>query len=193
VGPGNLADGGQDEPGHVLDTAEPPAPARANQPIDLITVKAAAELLGRTDRTVRRWINDSALQGHMVDGQWMVSEADVSALVQDTSDRTSDPEPVTAMVPIEALGVLMAELANASRDRARDAERAGRAEERERFQTDRRRETEAELERIRQELRDAVRQRDVAEAEATMLRSAPVVTAGPPRPERRRRWRRRDG
>jgi excisionase family DNA binding protein len=170
----------------------PEAAATSSEPVpdDLMSVRDAAGLVGKTDRTVRRWISGGELRHWEVDGARMVSRADVTALAPSVSGPDADSdrtEPGVALVPVSELGPLFDAVAEAGRARAGDAERAGRAEEREGFERTLRQEAQAERDRLREELRQATADRDSARAEADRLRleNAELRAEAAEKPQRR--------
>lgn len=181
----------------------PPGPSTGAQPAGeapaatdtdpLLTVREAARLVGRTDRTVRRWIEKGDLPAVPVDGRMMVKTSDMAGRESDivsTAPKTDGGGP-SGLIPVSELAELFARLAEAQRDTVVATERAGRAEEREGFQSERRSEVEAERDRLRDELADA--QRRLAAAEAINARHDAVRAAAETAPEQpgpapRRRW-----
>lgn len=177
-----------DGPTTEVEGAPPAAP---DLPDDLVTISVAADLAGKTDRTVRRWVSNGELRHWEVDGQRMVSRADVTAKGPSVSGPSADGDrtsPGAGLVPVSELGPLFDAVAEAGRARAGDAERAGRAEERESFERRQRQEAEAERDRLRAELRDAVAARDNATAEADRLRLELAECRAAAASTPRRRW-----
>jgi excisionase family DNA binding protein len=169
---------------------------------ELIPVREAAKVAGKTDRTVRRWISDGLLPAETIDGQYMVKRSDVTALTTDTSDRTSADEPAeqgAAMVPISALSDVLQQMANAQSDAMALASRAGAAEARSEMEAARRAEVEADKQRVEAELaetRERLREAEaqvtahvaIEQARAEALAQLPAPPEPAPEPGRRRRW-----
>jgi hypothetical protein len=85
----------------------------------------------------------------------MVDPVDLDAIETSTGPTRGRSDPEESLIPLSALNDLFAEMANLQRAAAAAAERAGRAEERETFQTQRRQEVEAQLSDLQLQLADA--------------------------------------
>jgi excisionase family DNA binding protein len=58
----------------------------------MFTVPEAARRAGRHPETIRRWIRNGKLRAHMVGTQHVIEEADLQAVLDDTSEMLPVPD-----------------------------------------------------------------------------------------------------
>lgn len=94
-----------------------------------ITADEAGRRLGKTGKTVRRWVMEGRLPGQMIDGKWMVDSRTLSS--PEIVRTSSKPSRSKSMVTIEAhetsLKQLLQMLTNTQQDLFETSQRLGEA------------------------------------------------------------------
>ena len=123
--------------------------------VERLTVQEAARAADKTDRTVRRWVSSGRLPAIQVEGAYLIARSDLEEFLEDLAEaEAAKPAPKRAelpsgLIPIDTVNTIIEEMSRLHRERTEAIERAARAEERERFQAERRKAAEEHLEEIK--------------------------------------------
>jgi hypothetical protein len=106
-----------------MDASDTQSPAIEDQPV--VSVRAAAELLGVTPQTIRNWVSEGVLEGHIESGgqrqRWSVSLVSVQQAAARQASARSQGGTSRGRLPVGLDAHVVAE-ADASRLRAELAE-----------------------------------------------------------------------